>query len=94
MQALSFRTARVATHATKSTKKVSTTERQGGVGYRKYEGDALWLPSTSRPEWLDGSLPGDRGFDPLGLAKPGAFVQIGERGLRAAAPRVHQSFKE
>jgi hypothetical protein len=32
--------------------------RMGGVGYRKYEGDALWLPNTSRPEWLDGSLPG------------------------------------
>jgi light-harvesting complex II chlorophyll a/b binding protein 4 len=47
------------------------------VGYKKYAGDALWLPNTSRPEWLDGSLPGDRGFDPLGLAKPSDFVQIG-----------------
>mmetsp|Transcript_34423 Transcript_34423/g.76481 ORF Transcript_34423/g.76481 Transcript_34423/m.76481 type:complete len:263 (-) Transcript_34423:439-1227(-) len=77
MQALSFRTARVAAKATKSTKKVSGTQRQGGVGYRKYEGDALWLPNTARPEWLDGTLPGDRGFDPLGLARPGQFVQIG-----------------
>lgn len=87
MQALSFRGARVATHATKSTKKVSKgTERQGGVGYRRYQNDALWLPSTTRPEWLDGTLPGDRGFDPLGLAKPGTFVQMGvdENDINAA----------
>uniref|UniRef100_A0A7S0RGY3 Chlorophyll a-b binding protein, chloroplastic n=1 Tax=Chlamydomonas leiostraca TaxID=1034604 RepID=A0A7S0RGY3_9CHLO len=55
----------------------SGTERQGGVGYRKYQADALWLPNTERPEWLDGSLPGDRGFDPLGLSRPSDFVQIG-----------------
>ena len=33
--------------------------RQGGVGYKKFEGDALWLPNTTRPDWLDGSLPGE-----------------------------------
>jgi light-harvesting complex II chlorophyll a/b binding protein 4 len=49
---------------------------KGGVGYRKYEGDALWLPNTNRPAWLDGSLPGDRGFDPLGLAKPVEYLQF------------------
>lgn len=80
----------MATNATKSTKKagtkVSGTERQGGVGYRKYANDALWLPSTTRPEWLDGTLPGDRGFDPLGLAKPGTFVQmdVDENDINAA----------
>jgi len=59
---------------------VSSGTRSGGVGYRKYNGDALWLPNTTRPAWLDGSLPGDRGFDPLGLAKPSDFVQIGLDG--------------
>jgi len=49
---------------------------KGGVGYRKYKGDALWLPNTTRPAWLDGSLPGDRGFDPLGLAKPVEYLQF------------------
>merc|ERR1712078_327631 len=49
---------------------------KGGVGYRKYQGDALWLPNTNRPTWLDGSLPGDRGFDPLGLAKPVEYLQF------------------
>jgi light-harvesting complex II chlorophyll a/b binding protein 4 len=36
----------------------------------------LWLPNTVAPEWLDGSLPGDSGFDPLGLAKPAEFLQF------------------
>ena len=81
MNALLSRSTRsVACNATKKTKGTGT-QRQGGAGYRKYDGDALWLPSISRPEWLDGSLPGDRGFDPLGLAKPGTFVQIGERSI-------------
>lgn len=37
-----------------------TGSRGGGVGYRKYDTDALWLPNTQRPDWLDGSLPGAR----------------------------------
>jgi light-harvesting complex II chlorophyll a/b binding protein 4 len=65
---------------------VSTGTRKGGVGYRKYQGDALWLPNTTRPGWLDGSLPGDRGFDPLGLSRPSDFVQVGvdENDINAA----------
>mmetsp|Transcript_28175 Transcript_28175/g.39179 ORF Transcript_28175/g.39179 Transcript_28175/m.39179 type:complete len:190 (+) Transcript_28175:74-643(+) len=39
-------------------------------------GDPLWLPNTVRPAWLDGSLPGDRGFDPLGLSKPAEYLQF------------------
>ncbi len=27
----------------------------------------LWFPGNKAPEYLDGSLPGDFGFDPLGL---------------------------
>eukprot|EP00798_Chlamydomonas_sp_ICE-L_P004291 gene4291-14401_t len=77
MQALSFRQAgRVATKATKATKGTGT-QRAGGSGYRKSESEALWLPGISRPDWLDGSMPGDRGFDPLGLSKPDDYVQIG-----------------
>jgi light-harvesting complex II chlorophyll a/b binding protein 4 len=72
---------------TASTKKVAGgSTRVGGAGYKKYEGDALWLPNTTRPEWLDGALPGDRGFDPLGLSRPSDFVQIGvdENNINAA----------
>ena len=29
-------------------------------------------------EWLDGTLPGDRGFDPLGLSRPSDFVQASQ----------------
>jgi light-harvesting complex II chlorophyll a/b binding protein 4 len=59
------------------TQKVATQPvLKGGAGYRKYEGAALWLPNTTRPAWLDGSLPGDRGFDPLGLAKPVEYLQF------------------
>eukprot|EP01023_Acetabularia_acetabulum_P013248 TRINITY_DN1634_c0_g1_i2.p1 TRINITY_DN1634_c0_g1~~TRINITY_DN1634_c0_g1_i2.p1 ORF type:complete len:285 (+),score=69.17 TRINITY_DN1634_c0_g1_i2:634-1488(+) len=62
----------------KGSKKPSPTgtTRTGGAGYKKFVGDALWLPNTTRPEWLDGSLPGDRGFDPLGLAKPTQYLQV------------------
>merc|ERR1712190_710895 len=62
-----------------SNKKQSSSSQsalRGGAGYHEYQGDALWLPSTSRPVWLDGSMPGDRGFDPLGLAKPTEYLQF------------------
>lgn len=38
---------------------------------------AVGPQNTTRPAWLDGSLPGDRGFDPLGLSRPSDFVQVG-----------------
>jgi Chlorophyll A-B binding protein len=38
--------------------------------------EGLWLPNTERPAWLDGSLPGDRGFDPLGLSRPTEYLQV------------------
>ncbi|VFQ65045.1 unnamed protein product [Cuscuta campestris] len=31
-------------------------------------GRPIWFPGSTPPPWLDGSLPGDYGFDPLGLA--------------------------
>mmetsp|Transcript_23269 Transcript_23269/g.75772 ORF Transcript_23269/g.75772 Transcript_23269/m.75772 type:complete len:275 (+) Transcript_23269:14-838(+) len=40
------------------------------------KGDALWYPWAERPSWLDGSLPGDRGFDPFGLSKPAEYLLI------------------
>merc|ERR1712039_1158926 len=60
----------------KSKKAITQPVLKGGAGYKKYKGDALWLPNTNRPAWLDGSLPGDRGFDPLGLAKPVEYLQF------------------
>lgn len=36
-------------------------------GSRVVMNRALWLPGSTPPAHLDGSLPGDFGFDPLGL---------------------------
>lgn len=38
-------------------------------------GRPMWLPGSKPPEWLDGSLVGDYGFDPLGLGKPAEYLQ-------------------
>lgn len=35
----------------------------------------LWFPGATAPEWLDGSLVGDYGFDPFGLGKPAEYLQ-------------------
>ena len=51
------------------------SQRLGGAGYKRYDRDARWLPAIERPFWLDGSMPGDRAFDPLGLAKPVEYIQ-------------------
>merc|ERR1711904_752517 len=61
----------------KTAPKKSGTIRQGGVGYKKFEGRPLYLPDIEPPAWLDGSMVGDRGFDPLGLSKPTEFIQMG-----------------
>lgn len=35
----------------------------------------VWFPGANPPEWLDGSMIGDRGFDPFGFAKPAEYLQ-------------------
>ncbi|GLT51462.1 hypothetical protein SLA2020_248760 [Shorea laevis] len=35
----------------------------------------VWLPGANPPEWLDGTMIGDRGFDPFGFAKPAEYLQ-------------------
>lgn len=75
------------TNLFKGTKKVakSGTVKTGGAvkpqvnkSSRSIEqyGRELWLPNYDPPAWLDGSLPGDRGFDPLGLGKPAEYLQV------------------
>lgn len=36
----------------------------------------LWFPGAKAPEWLDGSMIGDYGFDPFGLGKPAEYLQF------------------
>eukprot|EP00959_Pyramimonas_sp_CCMP1952_P364826 7639948-Pyramimonas_sp.AAC.1 len=43
---------------------------------KKAQGPELWFPGAVAPEWLDGSMVGDRGFDPFGLAKPAEYLQF------------------
>lgn len=35
----------------------------------------LWYPGAKAPEWLDGTLIGDYGFDPFGLGKSAEYLQ-------------------
>lgn len=41
----------------------------------------VWYPGAKAPEWLDGTMVGDRGFDPFGLAKPAEYLQFDYDGL-------------
>lgn len=36
----------------------------------------VWFPGAQPPEWLDGTMVGDRGFDPFGLGKPAEYLQF------------------
>ncbi|XWS07646.1 hypothetical protein CRYUN_Cryun41cG0007300 [Craigia yunnanensis] len=36
----------------------------------------VWLPNATPPEWLDGTMIGDRGFDPFGFAKLAEYLQF------------------
>ncbi|KAF1868101.1 hypothetical protein Lal_00018617 [Lupinus albus] len=36
----------------------------------------LWFPGEKAPEWLDGTLVGDYGFDPFGFGKPAEYLQF------------------
>jgi light-harvesting complex II chlorophyll a/b binding protein 4 len=61
---------------TKQVQKVQKAIRKAApVPKRATGSEKLWLPNTQRPAWLDGSLPGDRGFDPLGFARPAEYLQ-------------------
>ena len=35
----------------------------------------VWFPGAEAPEWLDGTMIGDRGFDPFGFGKPAEYLQ-------------------
>ncbi|KAL5568545.1 hypothetical protein UlMin_025120 [Ulmus minor] len=41
----------------------------------------VWFPGAKPPEWLDGSMVGDRGFDPFRLGKPAEYLQFDYDGL-------------
>ncbi|GMH32667.1 hypothetical protein BSKO_00501 [Bryopsis sp. KO-2023] len=54
---------------TSSTRSQNAARSQGARNVAMKAADRpVWYPGNSPPEWLDGSLPGDYGYDPLGLA--------------------------
>jgi light-harvesting complex II chlorophyll a/b binding protein 4 len=60
------------------TKKATTVKRTTTVRKPAPSGGArlVWFPNAKIPEHLDGSMIGDRGFDPLGLGKPAEYLQF------------------
>lgn len=54
----------ISSNATSSS---SSTSRSGALKVVAKKGE--WLPGLASPGYLNGSLPGDNGFDPLGLAE-------------------------
>lgn len=53
------------------------TVSRSGTSVRAVAADPdrpIWFPGSTPPEWLDGSLPGDFGFDPLGLCECYLFL--------------------
>eukprot|EP00475_Leptophrys_vorax_P037403 TRINITY_DN64477_c0_g1_i1.p1 TRINITY_DN64477_c0_g1~~TRINITY_DN64477_c0_g1_i1.p1 ORF type:complete len:328 (+),score=13.87 TRINITY_DN64477_c0_g1_i1:116-985(+) len=64
--------------AATGTKKATTVKRTTTVRRPapKSDGERLvWFPNAKVPDYLDGSMVGDRGFDPLGFAKPAEYLQ-------------------
>ncbi|KAM1503678.1 hypothetical protein ACFX13_029227 [Malus domestica] len=53
----------------KSTKPTFSTDRP------------FWYPGAKAPEWLDGTLVGNYGFDPFDLGKPAEYLQYDYDGL-------------
>jgi light-harvesting complex II chlorophyll a/b binding protein 4 len=49
--------------------------------------EAIALPFADRPAWLDGSLPGDRGFDPFALGKKSEYLQFDLDALDGSAAK-------
>merc|ERR1719473_1609306 len=61
--------------------KIKTTRNLISVQAR----EAAWLPGSDAPSHLNGSLPGDFGFDPLGLGKdPQALLWYQQAELQHA----------
>ncbi|CAM6123415.1 unnamed protein product [Calypogeia fissa] len=52
--------------ALRKTGVVAAVAKSASVSVRAEE-RPLWFPGSTAPEWLDGTLPADFGFDPLGL---------------------------
>ncbi|GMP33436.1 hypothetical protein CsSME_00006754 [Camellia sinensis var. sinensis] len=53
----------------KLNREISLKSKSSSPRSFKVEAKGEWLPGLPSPDYLNGSLPGDNGFDPLGLAE-------------------------
>lgn len=76
MRAVSIR---FASSAASSSKAKAPRRSAARASWLPGEGKATWLPGGDTPAYLDGSLPGDYGYDPLGLGEtPEALERFSE----------------
>ncbi|CAN6472594.1 unnamed protein product [Victoria cruziana] len=57
-------------------KKAEEPKKRSGPLRKTVPDRPVWFPGAKPPEWLDGSLVGDVGFDPFGLGKPVEYLQF------------------
>jgi hypothetical protein len=71
---------RVVAKLASGTKKVAKTISKVSPSRKPASGSTrdrpLWFPGAKAPSWLDGSLVGDYGFDPLSLGKSPEYLQF------------------
>ena len=71
--------------AKKDAKPVSRgVKRQGNVGPNRTLWNG-WEANPEPPAYLDGTLPGDAGFDPFGLSAPTEYLQFELDSLNGSA---------
>ena len=65
--------------------RLASQQRQRSVAARA-DRQGIWLPGISAPKWLDGSMPGDRGFGQPQLESGSGCCNLIVHLLTVAAP--------
>mmetsp|Transcript_318 Transcript_318/g.1466 ORF Transcript_318/g.1466 Transcript_318/m.1466 type:complete len:278 (+) Transcript_318:1180-2013(+) len=65
-------------------RRTAGVRREGNVGPNRTLWNG-WEANPEPPAYLDGTLPGDAGFDPFGLSKPTEYLQFGLDSLDGSA---------
>merc|ERR1712100_544550 len=73
--------------AAKRPVKKAPAKKAASGGAPRADLDAIAFPFGDRPAWLDGSLPGDRGFDPFELGKKSEYLQFSPDSLDGSAAK-------
>ena len=65
-------------------RRTAGVKREGNVGPNRTLWNG-WEANPEPPAYLDGTLPGDAGFDPFGLSKPTEYLQFDLDSLNGSA---------